>query len=881
MNSPHQVFRRRYLPGFVTGTSAAVIILAMLLAALLLSWLSVRDHILEQLENNTRILQNNVQFALQQAELRLTPLAESARRAQSTGDEWLTRHRPPRQQYSHLALLDAGGHWLASTLEQPLSAVPAAEMQQLHSAMTTRMLAPVEVQGGHYLPFCHPLYTGSSLCLLSSTSDDSLQWPVLLGNQPVTYRILRNDGTLLLASRLGIHYQYVLGQPLSAPLQNAFGLHTPNAQTRFFYLQELDDGRYMGISRHDDATGLVYVLSVPMSYMFRSWLSDILRGFPLWLLAAGGGWYLYWLARTRISVQPSEAATESTEHLQLACHIMDHIQGAMYQIHLPEHRLLQLTRGQSDIIPADWADAPQSHSLLSLIHPQDQEAYLQQLEQKTAAGESYELVYRITTGPDPDDHSWLLDRGHTVSRDAQGILIEGLLIDITDHILAEQHVEYLATRDPLTELMNRYYFNDELISALSRMKQNSGSLALLFIDLDRFKTINESLGHQLGDRLLKLVAERLRHVVSPGDMIARLGGDEFIVMMVNPDSPDSIEQLAKDIIGHLNQTFQLDYYRLTTSCSIGITRSPEDSVESYILLRNADTAMYHAKARGGNCYQFFTEEMNREVNSRLTLENELRRAISNGEFELYYQPQVSATDNTLFGAEALIRWEHPTAGLVSPADFIPVAEETGLIREIGDWALLEACRAFRRINEEFDSGLTVSVNVSVRQLNDAFVQRVGDILEQTGLPACFLELEITESLLMDNVQENIRLLDAINQLGVRFAMDDFGTGYSSLSYLRQFPISKLKIDQAFIHDITSDPEDEAIVHAIIAMAKSLDLELVAEGVETREQLSLLQALHCDCYQGYYFSKPVPLNQFRRTVIAAFPRQTSPFPHKQP
>lgn len=470
-----------------------------------------------------------------------------------------------------------------------------------------------------------------------------------------------------------------------------------------------------------------------------------------------------------------------------------------------------------------------------------------------------------------------MDRGQVLFKEQQPCRLEGLLIDITDHTLSQQHVEYLATRDPLTELINRYYFNDELINSIERLQSGHGRIALLFIDLDRFKTVNDSLGHQVGDRLLKLVADRLRHLIDPQHMIARLGGDEFIVMMNDPESSQEIEQLAEKIINKVSQTFTLDHYKLSTSCSIGISVCPDDSKESYILMRNADTAMYQAKSRGGNCYQFYTEEMNQKANSRLTLENELRRAVKNQEFALYYQPQVSTSDNKLLGAEALIRWIHPTAGIVSPADFIPVAEETGLIREIGDWALMEACKQFHEWNKAFSRELTISVNVSVRQLDDAFVLRTQEILNISGLDPKHLELEITESLLLDNVQENLRILDNIDKLGVRFAMDDFGTGYSSLSYLKQFPISKLKIDRAFINEINNDPEDEAIVRAIIALAKTLRLDLVAEGVENHQQLALLQALACDSYQGYYFSKPVPADVFRECYLQQNPPQQKSLP----
>jgi EAL domain-containing protein (putative c-di-GMP-specific phosphodiesterase class I) len=339
-----------------------------------------------------------------------------------------------------------------------------------------------------------------------------------------------------------------------------------------------------------------------------------------------------------------------------------------------------------------------------------------------------------------------------------------------------------------------------------------------------------------------------------------------MIMMTNPANIEAVESLAHSINIIINKTYELDYYKLNTSCSIGISMYPQDSTESHILLRNADTAMYSAKAKGGNRYQFYTDEMNQKVNSRLTIETELRRAIKENEFEVHYQPQVNAYTGELEGAEALVRWIHPTAGMISPVEFIPIAEETGLIRDIGDWVLEQACLTFKQWNQEAELNLSVAVNVSVRQLDDSFVLRVQEILNQTGFSHDQLELEITESLLMDNIQENVRILENINRQGVRFAMDDFGTGYSSLSYLRQFPISKLKIDRSFVNDITDDPDAEAIIRAIIAMGQTLKLKIIAEGVENHQQLVLLQTMGCDSYQGYFFSKPLPAKEFYTKYI---------------
>jgi diguanylate cyclase (GGDEF)-like protein len=458
-----------------------------------------------------------------------------------------------------------------------------------------------------------------------------------------------------------------------------------------------------------------------------------------------------------------------------------------------------------------------------------------------------------------------MDRGCAIQQDNHDVYLEGILFDTSEHIISQQQVEYLTTRDPLTGLANRYLFNDELVSHIDRHRDKT-HIALLFINLDRFKTINDSLGHQVGDRLLKIVSERLKNCINDTTLLARLGGDEFMLMIKNPESIKAVKDLADTINLIISKPYKVDYYKLNTSCSIGISMYPKDSLESRILLRNADTAMNSAKAKGGNRYQFYTDGMNQQVTSRLTIETELRRAIRENEFKIYYQPQVNAYTGELEGAEALVRWVHPTAGIVSPAEFIPVAEETGLIEDIGDWVLEQACRTFKEWNQEAELNLSVAVNVSVKQLNDSFVLRLTDILNKTGLKGNHLELEITESLLMRNVQENIRILDNINRLGVHFAMDDFGTGYSSLSYLRQFPIGKLKIDRSFVNDITDNPDDEAIIRAIIAMGKTLKLKVIAEGVENHQQLVLLQPIGCDSYQGFFFSKPLSATEFYKKYI---------------
>lgn len=858
----------------------------LLLAVLLLlylsgSWETNRQRTLAQLEALATVAQSNTRLLQQQLTSQLVSLQQNLP-AQSLQDWslWVRQQHKPRPLYSHIALYSADGQLLASSfdstdIQQSPPDIRAEDLNLLQQQQNPRFISTMLINKGRYLPYCLPVSqkVARVICLLTSTSNNNLQWPASGSLEHSAQRLLSPDGILLLASPLPVSRQQIIGTRISDRQQKNLNIPAPGTSgfTYFSNKTEFDGSKRLGVVSFDPQSQLLQIISLPMASLLTLWLEDI--AWPLLffgiLLAAAWRSYRHTLKNTQQNERRySQEARALSEKGKIIDMLMSNIPGSIYQISLPEHLLDFISNGDLQIFSDTANEHAGRHSLLALIHPDDQEKYLQEIDSHCSSGKPYKIIYRIQTRQ--HELKWIMDRGQVVFSKQNPCQLEGLLIDITDHTLSQQHVEYLATRDPLTELFNRYYFNDELMNSIEELTPGSGKIALLFIDLDRFKTVNDSLGHQVGDRLLKLVADRLRHLVGPKHMVARLGGDEFIVMMNEPESSLEIEQLAERIISAVSQTYQLDHYKLSTSCSVGISVCPDDSSESYILLRNADTAMYQAKSRGGNCYQFYTEEMNQKVNSRLTLENELRRAVKNQEFELYYQPQVSTFDNRLLGAEALIRWIHPSAGIVSPADFIPIAEETGLIREIGDWALLEACKQFREWNNTFALDMTISVNVSVRQLDDAFVLRTQEILNISRLEAKYLELEITESLLLDNVQENLRILDNINKLGVRFAMDDFGTGYSSLSYLKQFPISKLKIDRAFINEINNDPEDEAIVRAIIALAKTLRLELVAEGVENHQQLVLLQALACDSYQGYYFSKPVPADVFRQRYLEQKP-----------
>ncbi len=444
-----------------------------------------------------------------------------------------------------------------------------------------------------------------------------------------------------------------------------------------------------------------------------------------------------------------------------------------------------------------------------------------------------------------------------VTGDAKGYSV--VVRDITERMKTERHIEQLATRDPLTGLSNRSMLMAQMSAAIARASRAQSQLVVMFIDLDRFKIINDTLGHTAGDELLIECAKRLTDCVREDDVVARLGGDEFVVLLSGATGAASITPIVDRMLKLLTTPYHLRGNDAQTSASIGICVYPADGSDVATLMKNADIAMYHAKALGRNNYQFYEEEMNQRMLKRTQLERELRAALENGEFALFYQPQVVVETGAIQGAESLIRWHHPTRGLVSPAEFIPVAEETGLIIPLGEWILDHACRTIKTWHENGVNIPYIVVNVSAAQLSNDLVSSVRQALVTHGIAASWLMLEITETMLMERVEEAILILRRIRELGIRIAMDDFGTGYSSLSVLQRLPLDTLKIDRSFvsaIDDETDNARAVAIIGAIIAIAKELNLSVVAEGVETPTQLAFLRTLNCDTYQGYLYSKPI-------------------------
>jgi diguanylate cyclase (GGDEF)-like protein/PAS domain S-box-containing protein len=492
------------------------------------------------------------------------------------------------------------------------------------------------------------------------------------------------------------------------------------------------------------------------------------------------------------------------------------------------------------------------------VSADDRKATLDRLKQWQMLS-NYEMCLRRKDG----SLVWVLENGSLVP-DPKGELsvIEGTVIDITERKRAEEQVKHLAFHDVLTGLPNRLLFNDRLTMALANSVRRSQSLAVLFLDLDRFKVINDSLGHSVGDQLLHRVAERVQGCIREADTVARLGGDEFIVLVPGISGEEDAAKVAQKIVEAIRIPFVVDQRELFATTSIGVAIYPTDGEDVETLVRNADTAMYRAKDQGRDNYQLYTPAMNAKALERLHLENRLRQALTNAELVVYYQPLVDLRSGQIRGSEALLRWQHPEMGLIAPGEFIPLAEASGLIVPIGRWVLQTACEQIRVWHEMGYRDLSVAVNLSTRQFQQTdLVQQVAEALASSAIEASSLDLEITETNAMQNAEVSISTLWDLKKVGVSLSMDDFGTGYSSLNYLKRFPIDRIKIDRSFVQDVIDDPDDAAIATAVIAMAHSMKLGVVAEGVETEEQLAFLRQNHCDEMQGYLFSRPVPAREF--------------------
>lgn len=490
-------------------------------------------------------------------------------------------------------------------------------------------------------------------------------------------------------------------------------------------------------------------------------------------------------------------------------------------------------------------------------HPDDAEAIRDSVEDFYRTGKPYRIDHRIVLG---DGDVRYVQEQAEISCDDDGnpSRIIGTIVDVTERKLAEARLAYLAHHDALTGLPNRTMLTERLEHSIAYAQRQGRYVAVAFLDLDRFKTINDTRGHAVGDELLRQVGARLRTVVRATDTVARTGGDEFIIVAGDVGGASDLIAVVNNLQSAFKEPFSLESDEVFVSSSIGVSVYPRDGEDVDSLIRNADAALYQAKDRGRDNIQYFTADLVESAARRLALEADMRRALDRNEFRLFYQPLVGLRSGTLLGFEALLRWDHPVLGLVEPDEFIPVAEESGFIVQLGEWVLRSACLQQKKWTRDgYDVG-RVTVNISARQFQHrdlgAIVER---IVEETEIAPGALELELTETLLMSDIPSNVATLRSLRSMGVAISIDDFGTGYSSLGYLKNFPIDSLKIDRTFVRDITTDRYDEAIAAAIVALARSLGLHVIAEGVETKAQLALLMRLGCDEGQGFFFGQPAP------------------------
>ncbi|GGY35999.1 hypothetical protein GCM10011297_06290 [Bacterioplanes sanyensis] len=499
------------------------------------------------------------------------------------------------------------------------------------------------------------------------------------------------------------------------------------------------------------------------------------------------------------------------------------------------------------------------------IHPKDLPLLKQRWNRLICEQESIAQELRLSRRD--GSHTWihlLASPLHNSSGELLGFL--GAISDISELKAAQIQMENLAFYDPLTGLANRRLFKNRLEKSVKSVLRSGNSMALMFLDMDQFKRINDTLGHDAGDILLKEVASRLTATVRENDTVSRIGGDEFTILLTDIHHTSDVLVVAEKLLQALARPIRIKGQDIITTVSIGITMTPEDSTDANTLMKNADLAMYRAKEMGRNNFQFFSEDMNHNILEHLALEKEIKEAIERQQFTLLFQPKVSMLDYSVTGVETLIRWDHPEKGIITPGRFIPVAEETGQILEIGAWVLEQSCRQVSSLIRDniLPATAKVAVNLSAKQFADPkLVEHIGNVLQATQIPPACLELEITESTLMDDVEAAIGTMQEIKKTGVSIAIDDFGTGYSSLAYIKRFPIDVLKVDRSFVMDIPDDPNDMAITAAVIAMAHKLSLDVVAEGVETQAQLDFLRSNNCDEGQGYLFSRPLSLGQLHQ------------------
>ena len=542
--------------------------------------------------------------------------------------------------------------------------------------------------------------------------------------------------------------------------------------------------------------------------------------------------------------------------------LVSNIPGAVYRYSLSEDKQWHL-EFVSDTIE-DICGLPASEFIernilcyFEKVLPQDLPVIQGAFQKAVLEGGTFNVDYRIRHAN--GDFRWVHDQGRAI-RDGEGkvICVDGVVSDTTERTQEKERFTRLISYDALTNLPNRELFSDRLNQAIQQARRKKDSGAVLALDLDHFKRINDTLGHSIGDQLIKAVSARLIKTLYESDTVTRISGGTFVMLLARIVKSEDAENAANKILMSFKTPFHIGEHELYTSCSLGIALFPNDGETSDILIKNADAAMHIAKEKGKDRFQLYSSSIATNSFERLVLENSLRRALDRNEFRLHYQPMLDLRTGKPVGVEALIRWQHPDLGFIPPLEFIRIAEDTGLIHPIGEWVLKTACAQKRIWDQQGLKFLRLSVNLSARQFHYAnLVDMIGGITKKTGIDPRDLDLELTESTLMDHAGETVTTLRRLKEMGAHISIDDFGTGYSSLMYLKTFPIDTIKIDRSFVKDMTTDPDDKAITQAIISMAHSLKLEVVAEGVETKEQLGVLKSQSCDIMQGYLYSKPIP------------------------